>query len=135
MKILIAEDEFINRKLIHKLLSAYGDVDVTTDGEEAIEAFTMALDEEDPYDLLCLDIMMPKKDGLTALKEIRQIEADRDISIGKDSVKIMMTTALGDSKSVLGAFRDGCESYVVKPLIKEKIFSELLKLGLIQSSD
>lgn len=132
MKTLIAEDEFINRKLISRLMSSYGDVDVTVDGEEVVNAFTLALDEGEPYDLLCLDIMMPVKDGLTALKEVRKIEEDRGISIGNGGVKIMMTTALSDSKHILGAFRDGCEAYIVKPLTRDKILVELQKLDLIK---
>ncbi|MCJ8345430.1 response regulator [bacterium] len=134
MKTLIAEDEFVNRKLLQKFLSRYGDTDITIDGKEAIEAFKIALDEGEPYDLLCLDIMMPEVDGIKALKEIRAIEESRGISIGDNSVKIMMTTALNDSKHVLGAFRSGCESYLVKPFTRECILKELSKLGLIAKS-
>ena len=59
MRILIAEDDFASRKAILKFLSAYGECDVTVDGMEAIDAFMMALEEEDPYDLICLDVMIP----------------------------------------------------------------------------
>ncbi len=48
MRILIAEDDFASRKAILKFLSAYGECDVTVDGMEAIDAFMMALEEEDP---------------------------------------------------------------------------------------
>lgn len=130
MKTLIAEDEFISRKLISKMMSSFGEVDITVDGEEAVSAFVLALDEGEPYDLLCLDIMMPVRDGIAALKEIRRIEAARGITIG-NGVKVMMTTALSDSKHILGAFREGCEAYIVKPLTRDKILVELNKLNLV----
>jgi two-component system chemotaxis response regulator CheY len=44
-----------------------------------------------------------------------------------------MTTVLGDSKNVMGAFRTGCEVYIVKPVKKEKLLEEIEKLGLIKS--
>ena len=63
MKILLAEDDFASRKFMTKYLSQYGDCEVTVDGEEAVDAFMMALEDEEPYDLVCLDVMMPVLDG------------------------------------------------------------------------
>jgi two-component system chemotaxis response regulator CheY len=42
-----------------------------------------------------------------------------------------MTTALGDSRNVMGAFRAGCEAYLVKPIRKERLLEEMEKLGLL----
>ena len=80
MRILIAEDDYASRKFLSQFLSDYGDVDVTIDGAEAVMAFQMALDGEEYYDLVCLDIMMPHKDGQEVLAEIRQMEADRQLA-------------------------------------------------------
>ena len=77
MRILIAEDDLASRKFIFEFMSKYGMCDVTFDGMEALDAFLMALDEEKPYDLVCLDIMMPKLDGIKALKAIRDIETQK----------------------------------------------------------
>ena len=132
MKYLIVEDDFVARKLLQRYLSSYGDCDIAVDGNEAVEAFNQAMDEKEPYDLICLDIMMPNMDGREALKAIRQIESEHGIS-GLDSVKVIMTTALGDSKNVMGAFREGCEVYIVKPVEKDKLLKEMENLGLIES--
>jgi two-component system chemotaxis response regulator CheY len=71
MKILIAEDDMMSRKFLYKFLSKYGECDITVDGMEAIDAFLLALKDKKPYDLVCLDIMMPKVDGLKALKRLK----------------------------------------------------------------
>lgn len=73
MRILIAEDDFASRKMLLKFLSTFGECDVTVDGMEAIDAYLMALEEDNPYDLVCLDVMMPIMDGYQALKNIREI--------------------------------------------------------------
>ncbi len=129
LKILIVEDDFTCRKLLQTFLSEYGDCFVAINGHEAVEAVREVLDEGQPYDLVCLDIMMPEMDGHEALEAIRQIENEHGIA-GLDGVKVIMTTALGDSKNVIGAFRTGCEAYIVKPVSKEKLLEEMEKLGL-----
>lgn len=131
MRTLIVEDDFVCRRLLQKLLSPYGDCDITINGKEAIEAFLLALDEDESYDLICLDIMMPEMDGQEALKKIREIEKEKGI-LGLDGVKVIMTTALKDSKNVFGAFKTGCEGYLVKPIDKKKLIEEIKKLELIE---
>jgi two-component system chemotaxis response regulator CheY len=130
MRILIAEDDAVSRIFINKLLSSYGECDLTVNGIEAIDAFLMALDENKPYDLICLDIMMPKVDGMKALKIIRDLEQQRGIS-KNNRVKIVMTTALSDSQLVLDAFEAGCEAYAAKPIDSEKLVEVLKNLNLI----
>lgn len=131
MRTLIVEDDFTCRRLLQKILSPYGDCDITINGKEAIEAFRLALDEDESYDLICLDIMMPEMDGQEALKKIREIEKEKGI-LGLDGVKVIMTTALKDSKNVFGAFKTGCEGYLVKPIDKKRLIEEMKKLELIK---
>ncbi len=76
MKMLIVEDEFLIRKIMQKILSHYGDCDIAVDGEEAVDAFRMAWEEKAPYDLICMDIMMPNINGQEALRKIREIERE-----------------------------------------------------------
>ncbi len=132
MKTLIVEDDFISRKLMVKYLSDYGETDVAVDGEEAVEVLRMSIEEGKPYDLLCLDIMLPKMDGHEVLKSVRKCEYDNDIR-GLDGVKVIMTSALGDSKNVLGAFKEGCESYLIKPIKKMNLLDEMKKFELIKA--
>jgi two-component system chemotaxis response regulator CheY len=130
MRSLVAEDDFTSRKLMQRFLAAHGECDAATDGAEAVDAFQAALEEGEKYDVVCLDIMMPKKDGQTVLKEIRQIEEANDIH-GLDCVKVIMTTALSDSKNVMEAFRSQSDAYIEKPVDKKKLVKELQALGLV----
>lgn len=131
MRILIAEDDLASRKVLYKFLSNYGDCDITIDGMEALEAFMLAWDEGKPYDLICLDIMMPELDGVKTLKTIRDIENQKGVEESKRA-KIIMTTALNDTSSVLSAFDTGCEAYAAKPIDMKKLAEVMKKLGLVQ---
>jgi two-component system chemotaxis response regulator CheY len=134
LKILIAEDDFTCRKLLQSFLSDSGDCFVAINGREAVDAVKDSLDENQPYDLICLDIMMPEVDGHEALESIRRIESERGI-IGLDGVKVIITSALDDSTNVMGAFKTGCEAYIVKPISKQNLLDEMEKLGLIELSE
>ena len=130
MRILIAEDDFASRKFMLSFLSKYGECDITVDGMEAVDAYLMAMDMDMPYDLVCLDIMMPNMDGYQALKAIRDIEKQRNVPADK-SVKIIMTTALNEEKNVKKAFEMGCTVYCGKPVDLDKFEMALKKLELI----
>ncbi|MDR3542804.1 MAG: response regulator [Desulfosporosinus sp.] len=131
MKILIAEDDLASRRFLSKFLTQYGEVDLVVDGLEALDAYLMAIKEEAPYDLICLDIMMPKVDGVKVLKAIRDYEAKRNL-VTERRVKVIMTTALAETDYVNQAFKIGCEAYAAKPIDTTKMLEVIKKLGLIE---
>lgn len=130
MKILIVEDDFTCRLLLQKILSIYGECHIAVNGKEALDAFDLALREGKPYQLICLDVMMPEMDGMEALRKIRDMEEEKGINSSM-GVKIIMTTALGDPKNVVGAFKSLCDAYLVKPVNKSKLLDYLRSFGLI----
>ncbi len=131
MKTLIVEDDFLARALLSTLLSEYGICHVAVNGKEALNAIQSAFDENKPYDLICLDIMMPVMNGQEALLELRKMEMERGLR-GLDTTKVIMVTAIDDSKNIMKAFRQGqCEAYLNKPLDRNKLLSHLRDLGLI----
>jgi two-component system chemotaxis response regulator CheY len=131
MKLLIVEDDFIARHVLTDMLAEYGERDVVVDGAEAVQAFKLAFEENKPYDVIFLDIMMPNVSGLEALRIIRSNEQDSGVSPVK-AVKVIMTTALDDPKTVVDAYyRGGADSYLVKPITKARIAEEMQKLKLI----
>ena len=131
MKTLIVEDEFTSRLLLQRLLQGYGECHVAVNGKEAIQAFQAAMECDQPYNLICLDIMMPEMDGQEARKQIRAMEEAKG-TLSSHGVKIVMTTALCDSKNLFTAYANLCDGYLVKPIDKVKLLDHLRKLELIQ---
>ena len=116
---------------MQKFLAPYGESHVAVNGNEAIEAFTQAINSDEPYQLICLDIMMPEMDGHATLKEIRAFEENKGIMVG-DGVKIIMTTALGDMDNKLTAVKEFCDAYLVKPIDRSKVLELIDSFGLIK---
>uniref|UniRef100_UPI0040564128 response regulator n=1 Tax=Agathobacter sp. TaxID=2021311 RepID=UPI0040564128 len=129
MRILLAEDDFITRKFMSGFLAQYGKCDETVDGLEAVDVFLMALEEGNPYDLVCLDIMMPVMDGYQALVNIRNLEKEHNVA-PENAVKVVMTTALSDEENIQKAFELGCTIYSGKPVDKEGFEEALKRTGL-----
>lgn len=130
MKTLIAEDDFTSRLLLQEFLNPYGPSHIAVNGTEAVAAMGAALDAGEPYNLVCLDIMMPEMDGQTALRRIRDLEEARGI-LSSRGARIIMTTALSDVKSIVTAFSGLCDVYLMKPIDRAKLLEELHKLKLI----
>jgi len=131
MKSLIVEDEFTSRMQIKYFLEEFGYCDIAINGLEAIEAFKMAIKLNKPYDLICLDIKLPEKDGHMVLKEIRKMEEEMEGPQSGKTTKIFMTTAMGDIKNVNDAYYHLCDEYLVKPIEKGKLVEKLIEHHLI----
>jgi two-component system chemotaxis response regulator CheY len=130
VKALIVEDDFTSRVLLSEILKRHCFPHVAVNGREAVDAVEAALRAGEPYDLVCLDIMLPEMDGQEALKQIRQLEDDARVA-PRDRAKVIMTTALADRDNVIEAMRAQCDSFLVKPIAKIKLIEELRRLELI----
>jgi len=129
MNILIVDDDFTNRTLMQQILKPYGDCHLAANGAEALIAVDGMMDRKTPYQLICLDIMMPGIDGHEVLKKIRQLERQRGIG-GSDAVKIVMTSALDDSKNIMQSLvRGSSDGYLTKPIDLAKMNKMLGELG------
>ncbi len=131
MRFLVVDDDFETRRLVQKLLRLFGDVDLATDGEEGVQAFSRALKEGEPYALITMDIFMPNIDGQQALREMRQIEKERGVSAA-EQVKVIMISGQESSEDLHDAFFLGeATSYIVKPIKHTVLLQEIAKLGVI----
>ena len=130
MRTLIAEDDPTSRLLLQKFLSQYGECDVAENGVACVDAFNAAVGRGDPYELICMDIMMPDMDGRTALTRIRELEEAAGTP-WKDHVPVIMTTALDDVKDVMAGFRGLCDAYLTKPIYSSALREQLETLGLV----
>ena len=101
--ILVVEDESRMRKLIKDFLAVKGyKILEAADGEKALEVFET---EKDKISLILLDVMMPKLDGWSVLRQIRQTS----------KVPIIMLTARGEEQDELFGFELGVDEYISKP--------------------
>jgi len=101
-KVLLAEDERNLRNIVRTFLTQNDfEVDTANDGEEAIFAIN-----KNVYDIIILDIMMPKKDGIEVCKYIRS----------KYDVPVIFLTALNQEKDIVNGYEVGADEYVVKPV-------------------
>lgn len=125
MKILIAEDDATSRMFMQKYLSRYGECDEAINGIEAINMVAAAIKSGEYYDLICLDVMMPKVDGIKALMNIRELE-QKYSKTGIRLSKIIITSALNDTSTVEEVNDLGCHAYAWKPIDIQN-FDEILK--------
>ena len=126
MKSLIVEDDFASRMVLMRLLLPFGETDVAVNGREGVAAFAAAFHGGAPYDLVCLDIMLPEMDGRSALREIRGIESSA--ARGCARARVIMTTALNDRDNVVSA-APLCDAYLVKPVEKARLLGCLREFG------
>ena len=131
MKILIVEDDSASQILLQTFLADLGTRDLAANGLEAVEAIEQAILAGEPYDLVCMDIMMPRMNGLEALQKIRQTEFKHHEK-GLTTSKVIMTTAKDMAKDMTSAFKAGCEAYIIKPISKKELFEQMQLLGLLE---
>lgn len=112
MRILLAEDERSLSKALKAILTKSNySVDCVFDGEEAV-SYAMASE----YDLVIMDIMMPKQDGISALKEIR--------SKG-NSVPVLMLTAKAEIDDKVEGLDSGANDYLTKPFATKELLARI----------
>ncbi len=129
MRCLIVDDDAVCRKVLSVALSPLGEVVEATTGREAVESMRASLMSGQRFDLVTLDIVMPDMDGHSALVAIRALEGVKGIQPGHGA-KVFMTTALGDGKNVLAAFREQCCGYMTKPIDLDRLFAQLRDHGI-----
>jgi CheY-like chemotaxis protein len=116
LKVLIAEDHPINQKLAAIVLEKMGhDCTLVNDGEKALQSLSGA-----HFDVILMDVMMPHMDGVTALKRLRELEAQ-----GRPRTVVIMVTAhamTGDRERFLA---DGADGYVSKPISTQMMEDEI----------
>jgi len=131
LKVLIVEDDAVSRKMIEMLIKPMvKEYDLAKDGQVAFDLFKLSVENKENYNLVLLDIMLPKMDGQTLLRKFREIEKENNVT-GSQTSKIIMVSALGDAGNVMEAFKNQCDGYLTKPYNRKKLIDELKKLELI----
>ncbi|UZE49517.1 ATP-binding protein [Rhodopseudomonas sp. P2A-2r] len=126
LSILVAEDNEINALLMRALLTRLGhQVVITTSGEEALESWQASASAGTPYDLVLMDLQMPRLDGIETARRIRAREA------GSRSRRtpILALTANTLVEDRYACFDAGMDGFLVKPLDRDKLSEALADLA------
>lgn len=116
MKILLAEDEQQLSRVLETAMTYEGyQVDTAFDGQEAVD-----LAKENAYDLMILDIMMPVKTGIEALKEIRQTG---------NTTHVIMLTAMSEVDDKVTGLDAGADDYLTKPFSLKELLARLRSMS------
>ena len=115
-RILIVDDAAFMRMMLKDILTkgGYEIAGEAADGEEAV----MKYKEEKP-DLVTLDITMPNKDGIQALKEIKAFDANANC---------LMCSAMGQQSMVIDAIQNGAKDFIVKPFQADRVIESIRKI-------
>ncbi len=120
-RILIVEDDHDLRELYAEVLRDENyDVDESADGESGLEHV-----REEDYDLILLDIMLPKKDGLELLKDLRSSERHKD-------TKIVLLTNLDRESVIKEGFQEGANGYIIKSQVDPGVLIEEIQSFLAE---
>jgi PAS domain S-box-containing protein len=126
LSVLVAEDNEINALLMRSLLTRLGHhAVITTNGEEALESWLAAKSAGTPYDLVLMDIQMPRLDGIETTKRIRAHEAGQP---GRQT-PILALTANTLVEDRYACFEAGMDGFLIKPLDREKLADALAGLA------
>ena len=115
MRILLAEDEERLARVLKMAMTSSGyTVDAVDNGQKAVD-----LAKENAYDVIILDIMMPVKDGITALKEIRE---------SGNQTYVIMLTAMAEVDDRVNGLDSGADDYITKPFSLKELLARLRSL-------
>jgi two-component system chemotaxis response regulator CheY len=114
-RVLVVDDAVFMRKVVSDALTKGGHeiIGAAANGQEAVERF-----QELKPEVMTLDITMPEKDGLAALKEIIAMDPQ---------ARVVMCSALGQESKVLEAIKAGAKDFVVKPFQPDRVLSAIEK--------
>lgn len=129
LKILIVDDNHTTAKLLLSYFDGFSNCSVANSGQEALEAVKHAMEISEPYNLICLDIVMPVIDGQETLRTIREFERST-FNVTKKVSKIIMTSVRDDMRTIMESFNNLCDGYLVKPVKKTDLLAKMKELGL-----
>ncbi len=128
MRILIVDDFPDTREYLHLALESLGAIDEAANGETALQLFQKALEQDQPYDFVLLDVLMPGISGLEVLERIRALESKYGIA-RMCGAKVVIATAVDSPEDTWQAFSQQCEAYLMKPYSISQLTEVLRSLG------
>ncbi len=134
MKILIVDDDPVTRSLLKKQISGLAECSEAENGKAAIEAYLNSLDENRPFQIITLDIMMPDMDGQTVLEAIRKVEREKKLA-RREKARILMISSRSDRATILACVQLGCDDYIAKPFERDILLKKIKRLSVLIHED
>jgi two-component system chemotaxis response regulator CheY len=130
---LVVDDDELGRLILQEFLSEFAPCDCAVNGREALEFFEKALEGGSPYDLICVDLVMPEMNGLAFIRKIRAIEKTHPFYTDHRT-KIFVISASDSQWDKADLILDNlCEDFISKPFNRNALRANLLKNDLINS--
>ena len=134
-KILIVDDSASIREQLTAILSPMAECHVAANGQEAVDMVRNTQGKGANFELVIMDVIMPEKDGLTAVKEIREFEKEKGWN-GSDTLTIIIATTIKDpSRILIAQYECGADAYIAKPFTEETVLQTLRNNGLRVNTD
>lgn len=126
MKILIIDDEITALTKMKLLLTAYGDCALATNANQAMQLCVKAIQSDAAFNLITIDIHLGDDNGHDLLERINQLEIREEV----EAAKKIIVTASGTKKNLLKAYVNGCDGFLVKPVMRDALEQKLTALGV-----
>jgi len=118
MRSLVIDDEPTARMQLRFLLESRGPVDEAPDAIAGLQRIRDAVADNDPYDLVCIDLSMPGPNGIDAIKMVQEV--DKKLRQGKHT-NVVVVTASDDQKDIRAALHQHVDGYLLKPVTPGQI--------------
>lgn len=128
MKALVVDDQEMNREILQVLLAEFAEVTTAASGRDAIAAAAAAIAEEQPFDLICMDIGMPSMNGHETMQQIRGLEMEKQ---ARRAIAFMVTASSDPEDMVSALIQGECDDYLPKPVMRRTFVELLQKHNLI----
>ncbi len=131
MRVLVVDDDPASRHVLAAQLAGVAECAMSASGEEAVAAVARAIAAGAPFDVVFLDIIMPRMDGHETLARIREVEAAAGLAAAKRA-RAIMVTSMDDEANTMAALFDGqVSAYLQKPPNRSELLNKLVTLGLL----
>lgn len=125
---LVVDDDLGTLKVLEKNLAPFFSCQLESQPETAFEKFKLALENGKPFDLVCLDVKMPRVDGIELLQAFRELESGL-AKVGDDATPVFMVSGVTEIDEVCNSLSSGCTVYLTKPIDSSKLENHVKRLG------
>jgi two-component system chemotaxis response regulator CheY len=129
LNILIVEDSVSAQKKLQSILCPYAKCTLAANGAQAINIVEKSFKAGKHFDLIVMDVIMPELDGLSAAKEIRELEEKYDIQPANRQTIIILTVVKKPANILQAQYQCGADAYIAKPYTQDNVLETINNCG------